>query len=135
MNHEQRLPYLTSFVYQLAELTYRTPEDILATGLYFSDFVNNVFVKLEDGSTLNFNNAFFVEDEDSVGIFTEHCGYYIFHRDGIDKIKQVSRSLSVEPVKEKKEKKIKNKDKKKKSKEKDLLLPNIKIKKVKFKDK
>lgn len=135
MNHEQRLPYLTSFVYQLSELTYRTPEDILATGLYFSDFVNNVFVKLEDGSTLNFNNAFFVEDEDSVGIFTEHCGYYIFHRDGIDKIKQVSRSLSVEPVKEKKEKKIKNKDKKKKSKEKDLLLPNIKIKKVKFKDK
>lgn len=132
MNHEQRLPYLTSFVYQLAEFTYRTPEDILATGLYFSDFVNNVFVKLEDGSTLNFNNAFFVEDEDSVGIFTEHCGYYIFHRDGIDKIKQVSRSLSVEPVKEKK---IKNKDKKKKFKEKDLLLPNIKIKKVKFKDK
>lgn len=135
MNYEQRLPYLTSFVYQLADFTYRTPEDILSTGLYFSDFVNNVSVKLEDGSTLKFNHAFFVEDEDSVGIFTEHCGYYIFHKESIDKIKQKSRSFGSKPVKEKKEKKINNKDKKKKAKEKDLLLPNIKIKKVKFKDK
>lgn len=132
MNHEQRLPYLTSFVYQLAEFTYRTPEEILADGLYFSDFINNVSIKLEDGSTLKFKNAFFVEDEDSVGIFTEHCGYYIFHKEGVDKIKQISRSLGTETLKEKKQK---SKDKKKKIKKEQSFLPKLEIKKLKNKNK
>lgn len=106
MNHEQRLPYLKAFAYQLSDLTGRGVDDILSTGLYATDFTNNVLVKLEDGSTLNFNHAFFVIDEetDAVGIFTEHCGYYAFHAEQLEVLKQVSRSISIKPVKEKEEK-------------------------------
>lgn len=120
MIHEQRLPYLKAFLYQLTEYTQRSEEDILSLGLSVYDFVHDVSIKFEDGSKMNLKNSFFVEDELSFGIFTEHCGYYIFHKDQILKIKQKSHLIKVE-------KKHKNK--------KNNKLENIKIKKLKFKDK
>lgn len=122
MNHAQRLPYLQAFIFQLAELTGRTEEDILTTGLYSTCFINNVLVKLEDNSTLNFNYAFYLESDDSVGIFTEHCGYYVFHKSGVEVVKQVPRSVSIKPVKEDKPTKEKNKTKKIKTKPDDVNL-------------
>jgi len=49
------------------------------------DFDPNSTVRLsfEDGSSARFNQAFvlFCHERKEVGIFTEHCGYYVFQSD------------------------------------------------------
>lgn len=50
------------------------------------DFTGDVvLIDFEDGSTIRFNYAFYVEDEehDEICVFTEHCGYHVFSRRGI----------------------------------------------------
>jgi hypothetical protein len=35
----------------------------------------------EDGSRFELKNAFFIEDDTEVMVFTEHVGYYLFYKD------------------------------------------------------
>lgn len=45
-----------------------------------ADFVNDVRIVFEDGSTAHFNYAFYLADDvaNEIAVFTEHCGYHVF---------------------------------------------------------
>ena len=42
-------------------------------------FDSKVFIAHQDGSTLNFTNAFFEIDEDYCFIYTEHHGFHVYN--------------------------------------------------------
>lgn len=66
---------------ELALKTMRSSDEIKQKGLSAYDYSSNtVEIDFEDGSTVKFKRAFYVEDvEDHViAVFTEHCGYHVF---------------------------------------------------------
>lgn len=46
-------------------------------------FQCSVDVKHSDGSKFILNNAFLLEDETEIMVFTEHCGYFHFYKDDL----------------------------------------------------
>lgn len=56
--------------------------------LSVSDFATNkiVEIKFEDGSFASFKYPLIIEapEFEEVGIMTEHCGYFIFHKEAIE---------------------------------------------------
>ena len=62
-----------------------------------NDFDSNSMVQItfDDESKAEFRHAFFIESKDlmEIGVFTEHCGYYILNRDmaHVVELKKISR--------------------------------------------
>lgn len=52
---------------------------------YCSDFEYCVKIKFEDGSYAKFNSCIVIKYPEcrEIGIFTEHCGYFILSEDGV----------------------------------------------------
>lgn len=75
--HQKRLKVLTPFIKELSDLFNRTQEDILANGLFATDFNGNVRLVYEDGSYIHYQGAFLIKNSKQVGVFTEHCGYHL----------------------------------------------------------
>lgn len=61
----------------------RSADEVRQKGLSANDFTPNctVEIEFEDGSTVKFKYAFFVEntEEQIIAVFTEHCGYHVFN--------------------------------------------------------
>lgn len=85
---ERRQNIVSKFVLSLETKLKRSKKSLLEDGLKTIDFKDNVKVKFEDGSELNFKYAFYVESEDDYGVFTEHCGYYTFPKYLLESINQ-----------------------------------------------
>lgn len=43
-----------------------------------------------DGSVLTFRSALMVEDHGYIGVFSEHCGYYVMRKDDVREVSHVS---------------------------------------------
>ncbi len=82
--NENRKVIVGKFVGELAEKFKRSKQDLMNFGLQATDFKGKVSVLFEDGSTMNFNCAFVVINDYEYGVFTEHCGYYVFTKEGIE---------------------------------------------------
>ena len=61
---------------------------IIDSHLCNKDFNSKVTLIYEDGSKFNLNYAFYIKLNSYVVIFTEHLGYYIFHKDELSSIRQ-----------------------------------------------
>lgn len=63
----------------------KLPEDGIITAY---DFTGNkrTHIKFEDGSRMEFNDCIHLEQDSEVGIFTEHCGYYVVPKVCIESI-------------------------------------------------
>lgn len=57
-------------------------------GLTAYDFMydSRVFIEHEDGTILDFNYAFYMEEEEWYYIFTEHHGAYVFYKEDLIEI-------------------------------------------------
>lgn len=74
---------LNLFKSQLAVKFNRTEQEIM-NGLMAYDFDGQVRLVYEDGSFIHFQSAFLFKTQEHVGVFTEHCGYYLFDIDEFD---------------------------------------------------
>lgn len=55
--------------------------------LVVCDFEYDIIIKFEDHSRIEFNDVLVWEDEEEYMVFTEHCGYHIFNKNSVVKIK------------------------------------------------
>lgn len=63
----------------LSEKLSRPAKEIEEEGLRASDFPNAVVrLRFEDRSSVVFEHAFLVRNDDDIAVFSEHCGYHIF---------------------------------------------------------
>ncbi len=64
----------------------------LSRGYATPEFNNEVYIFWEDGSTMHFQYAFFVEDVEKgeICVLTEHCGYHCFSTMGMSRYKMVT---------------------------------------------
>lgn len=83
-NQEQRLAVIKPFVKELTQKLGRSKKELLTTGLLATDFTGNVRLVYEDGSHHHYQNAFLVKSKTHVGVFTEHCGYFMYPLDAFD---------------------------------------------------
>ena len=92
---EIRKPIVKEFVEELSEYLQISEETLLNRGLSADAFRGNqnVIVNFPDGSKMKFKYAFFLisKAEEKVAVFSEHCGYYVFH---ISWIKSVSNKIT-----------------------------------------
>jgi len=70
--------YLEFFVEEISNKTARSQSDILAIGLFCTDFNSSLSIEFEDMSLISFKHAFYVKKDHWIGVFTEHCGYHVF---------------------------------------------------------
>ena len=92
---EAKKQIVKEFVEELSGHLQILEETLLDRGLYGDAFNSNqnVVVDFPDGSKMKFNYAFFLvsKTKERVAVFTEHCGYYVFH---ISWIKSVSHKIT-----------------------------------------
>ncbi len=92
---EIRKPIVKEFVKELSERLQISEEILIERGLNGDAFKGNqnVIVDFPDGSQMKFRYAFFLvsETEERVAVFSEQCGYYVFH---ISWIKSVSNKIT-----------------------------------------
>ena len=79
-------PILGRFADPLAAYLNRTADQIRQDGLKDEDFSEGLEISFSDGSHALFNGAFLVvaADGDSVGVFTQACGYFEFAASAIE---------------------------------------------------
>ena len=62
----------------------RSATDLLIGGLETGDFPpKGAEIHHQDGSRLKLRNALVVENATHVGVFTEHLGYFVFHKEDL----------------------------------------------------
>lgn len=67
------------FAGELARYVGRSARRLRRDGLRADDFDGDVLVDFADGSTMTFENGIVVQHKSkTIGIFSEHCGYYAF---------------------------------------------------------
>ncbi|MEQ1696478.1 MAG: hypothetical protein ABL901_11620 [Hyphomicrobiaceae bacterium] len=89
---DERRRTISCFVDELSVRCNRSAELLEKQGLVASDFPRtDVFVQWEDGSNARIRHAFLVRRPDGllVGIFSEHCGYFIIQSATLESIKEV----------------------------------------------
>jgi hypothetical protein len=65
---------------ELASVLGRSASEIREKGLYVGDFPHQVVeIEFDDESSARFRWAFYIESRSkkAVGVFTEHCGYFV----------------------------------------------------------
>jgi hypothetical protein len=79
-------PILGRFADPLAAYLNRTADQIRQDGLKDEDFGEGLEISFTDGSHALFNGAFLVatDDGESVGVFTQACGYFEFNASQIE---------------------------------------------------
>ena len=79
-------PILGRFADPLAAYVKRTADQIRQDGLSDDDFEEGLEISFADGSHALFNSAFLVASTDgqSIGVFTQACGYFQFDASQID---------------------------------------------------
>lgn len=87
------------YVVQLSKKVGRTQEELLSIGLLCTDFNSDLFLEYEDGSTSNYHNAFYVENEQYYCVFTEHCSYHEYPKEWLNSIEQYNDSSRQEKEK------------------------------------
>lgn len=92
---EIRKPIVKEFIKELSRYLQISEEILIEKGLTVDAFKGNqnVAVDFPDGSQMKFRYAFFLvsETNERVAVFTEHCGYYVFH---VSWIKSVSHKIT-----------------------------------------
>ncbi|MCB1053071.1 MAG: hypothetical protein H6510_14670 [Acidobacteria bacterium] len=63
-----------------------------------SDFTQALKILFEDGSSATFHHAFAVKNSglEELALFTEHCGYFVFHHHVIAKLEGICLETTAE---------------------------------------
>jgi hypothetical protein len=86
IRNAEELAIVYVFGEAIAKRVNRSREHLNAVGLQAPDFDRAVTVRHRDGSVLVYRHAFTVALDDYHGVFTEHHGYHVFHREDVETI-------------------------------------------------
>lgn len=93
----ERASVIAAFLPELASRLDRSVSDIEASGLSVHDFQKGGTVKVtwEDDSEARFEYAFALASADGqrIGLFTEHCGYFVLQAARIESVVEVRQHL------------------------------------------
>ena len=83
---EKELPH--RWKAKLKNYYYTAKDGTRSSSINLQNFsTRGVEIHFEDGSHATFKYAFFLEMDDEVAVFTEHCGYHLFYRQSIEGIR------------------------------------------------